>query len=55
MPSEPLRAAEAARQLGVSTKELLLLACERQIRFVMVDGIAHFPEDAISEYRARAS
>jgi excisionase family DNA binding protein len=55
MASEPLRAAEAARQLGVPTKDLLRLAYERQIRFVMVDGIAHFPEDAITEYRARAS
>jgi excisionase family DNA binding protein len=55
MPSEPLRAAEAARQLGVSTKELLRLACERQIRFVMVDGVVHFPEDAIADYRAKAS
>jgi len=55
MPTEPLRAAEAARRLGIPTKELLRLAYERKIRFVMVDEVAHFPEDAITEYRAKAS
>lgn len=54
-PTEPLRAAEAARRLGIPTKELLRLAYEREIRFVVVDGVAHFSEDAIAEYRARAS
>ena len=53
-PTEPLRAAEAARRLGIPTKELLRLAYERKIRFVMVDGVAHFPEDAIADYRAKA-
>lgn len=28
---------------------------ERRIRYVMVKGIAHIPEDAIDEYRAQAS
>lgn len=55
MPAEPLRAAEAARRLGLPTKELLRLVYERKIRFVMVDGVAHFPEGAIAEYQARAS
>ena len=52
---EPLRASEAARRLGLETKELLRLVHDRQIRFVMVDGIAHVPQDAIEEFRAKAS
>ena len=50
-----LRAPQAARQLGVSTKELLRLIYERKIRYVMVDGIAHVPPEALTEYRAKAS
>jgi excisionase family DNA binding protein len=52
---QPLRAAQAARQLGISTKELLRLVYERKIRYVMVRGIAHVPRDAIEEYQSRAS
>ena len=55
MPTEPLRATEAARRLDMPTSELLRLIHDRQIRYVMVDGIAHVPEDAIEEFRARAS
>ena len=55
MAVELLRASEAARRLGVSTKDLLRLVHDRKIRFVMVKGIAHVPEDAIEEYRAKAS
>jgi excisionase family DNA binding protein len=55
MAAELLRASEAARRLGVSTKELLRLVHERKIRYVMVKGIAHIPNDAIEEYRAKAS
>jgi excisionase family DNA binding protein len=55
MGAEPLRATEAARQLGIPTQELLRLIHEKQIRYVMVDGIAHVPADAIDEFRARAS
>lgn len=55
MATELLRASEAARRLGVPTKELLRLVHGRKIRFVMVKGIAHIPEDAIEEYRAKAS
>jgi hypothetical protein len=39
MAAELLRASEAARRLGVP----------------MVDGIAHVPDDAFEEYRAKAS
>jgi excisionase family DNA binding protein len=50
-----LRASEAARRLGISTMELLRLVHDRRIRYVMVDGIAHIPIDALEEYQAKAS
>jgi excisionase family DNA binding protein len=53
--AELLRATQAARQLGLPTKQLLRLVHDRKIRFVMVKGIAHTPSDAIDEYRAKAS
>jgi hypothetical protein len=56
MPAaELLRAPEAARRLGLPTKELLRLVYERKIRYVMVEGIAHIPDDAIEEFRGNAS
>lgn len=55
MSSDVLRASEAARRLGIPTKEVLRLVHERRIRYVMVNGIAHIPVDALDEYRARAS
>ncbi len=55
MDAEPLRATDAARLLGIPTRELLRLIYEHRIRYVMVDGIAHVPADAIDEYRARVS
>ena len=55
MPTEPLRATEAARRLGIPTKELVRLIHDRLIRYVMVDGIAHVPVEAIEEYRNKAS
>ena len=55
MPAEALRASEAARRLGIATRDLLALIRERKIRYVMVDGIAHVPVDALEEYRAKAS
>ena len=55
MSAGPLRATEAARELGIPTRDLLRLIHERKIRYVMVDGIAHVPADAIDEYRAKAS
>jgi hypothetical protein len=53
MPDSALRATEAARRLQMPTKELLRLVQTKQIRYVMVDGIAHVPEDAVEEYRSR--
>jgi hypothetical protein len=55
MTSELLRAPEVARRLGIPTKEVLRLMYERKIRYVMVDGIAHIPDDAIDDYRSKAS
>lgn len=55
MAADTLRAGEAARRLGISTRDLLVLIRERKIRYVMVDGIAHVPVDAVDEYRAKAS
>jgi excisionase family DNA binding protein len=53
--TEFLRASEAARRLDISTKELLRLIHGHAIRYVMVDGIAHVPNDALEEYRTKAS
>ena len=55
MAAELLRASQAARRFELSTKDLLRLVYDLQIRFVMMDGIAHIPADALDEYRARAS
>lgn len=55
MPTEPLRATEAARRLGMPTSDLLRLIHDRHIGYVMVDGIAHVPDAAIDEHRARTA
>lgn len=55
MADELLTASETARRMGMPTKELLRLVHQRKIRFVMVDGIAHIPADAVEDYRAKAS
>ena len=52
-PADP--EAEAARRLEMSTKDLLHLVLHGEIRYQMVDGIAHVPTDALEEYRAKAS
>lgn len=41
---------EAARSSGIPGRELARAIVERQIRVVMVEGIAHIPEDALDEY-----
>jgi excisionase family DNA binding protein len=55
MTAALLRASEAARRLDMSTKELLRLVHGREIRYAMVEGIAHIPTDALEEYWAQAS
>jgi len=47
-----LRLSQAARQLARSTRELAGLVHEHSIRYVMVDGIAHIPTDAVDEFLA---
>lgn len=54
MATEPLRATEAARRLGIPTREPLRLAHEREIAYVMVEGIAHFPVDVLEDHRTAA-
>ena len=53
--TDPLRASEAARRLGIPTKELVRLMHDRRIAYVMIKGIAHVPVEAIEEYRNKAS
>jgi hypothetical protein len=55
MSAEPLRATVAARRLGMPTADLLRLIHDREIGFVMINGIAHVPEEAIDEYQGRAA
>ncbi len=55
MSNELLRASEPARRPDIATKELLRLVHGREIRYQMVDGIAHIPVDALNEHRAQAS
>jgi hypothetical protein len=52
---ELLRAPEAARRLGISTKDVLTLAHERRIDYVMQDGKVHFAPDALRHYEEQAS
>ncbi len=48
--------AEAARLLGLTTRQVVQLVYDRKIRFVIDDkGIPRIPEDAIEEYRREAS
>lgn len=54
MPEQLLRATVAARRLGMPTRDLLRLIYDRRIRFVMVNGIADVPEDAVIEFQADA-
>ena len=55
MSAELLRASEAARRLDMPAKELLRLVHGRSIRYELVDGIAHIPDDALEEYRTSTS
>jgi len=48
-----LRLAQAARTLGIESRELARLVYERRIGFVMIDGIAHIPSAALEDLRAQ--
>jgi excisionase family DNA binding protein len=50
--TEALRVTQAARRLGITTRGLLELVQARKIRFVMIDGIAHIPPDALVEHQS---
>lgn len=55
MDEDPIRVTEAARRLDITTRQVLVLIRERRIEYVMQDGIAHIPVDAIARYLAKAS
>ena len=55
MTSEILYMAEAAERLGITTRQMVQLVYDRAIRYVIVDGIPCIPEDAVDEYRNKAS
>ena len=56
METEALRVSEVARRLGVPTRTVLELINDREIEYVMIDGIAHVCADALERFRqARAS
>lgn len=46
---------EASQRLGVDGKDLIRAMREGRIRYLMVEGIAHIPEDALEEFRQLAS
>lgn len=45
--------AEAAKQLGIPTREVIRLMYMGDLRYKMIDGIAHIPEDALEEYKQK--
>lgn len=53
--TEPLRVSEAARRLGMSTRDVIELIYEHKLPYVMIDGIAHILENALEDYRSRPS
>ena len=55
MAENPLRVSEAARRLGVTTKELLQLMHVGKVDYVMRDGIAHVLPTALDRYRTTSS
>ena len=55
MTAEPLRVTQAAKRLGLTTRQVLQLISDRRVPYVMVDGIAHVPEEFLEDYRAAVS
>jgi excisionase family DNA binding protein len=55
MAVEILGMAEAARRLGVTTRDVVQMVYDRRIAYVLVDGILRIPDDAVEEYRRQAS
>jgi hypothetical protein len=54
MSTELLRTPAAARRLGISTKDLVRLAYERKVDFVLIRGLLHFAPEILDEYQASA-
>lgn len=55
MPVEILRLAEAARRLGITTMDMVQLVHNREIGYVLVDGVPRIPEDVLEEHGRKAS
>ena len=53
MAAELLSPTEAARRLGISTRQIVRLMYYRRIRYAVRKGLPHVPADAIDEYRNR--
>lgn len=53
--AQPIRMAEAARRLGITTRQVVRLLHGGELRYVLVDGMAHVPEDSIEEFRSRTT
>lgn len=51
MTPETVGMAEAGRQLGLTTREVVQLVYDRRIRYVIVKGIPRIPQNAVEEYR----
>lgn len=51
MTPETIGMAEAGRQLGITTREVVQLVYDRRIRYVIVEGIPRIPQDAVEEFR----
>jgi hypothetical protein len=51
MPVEILRLAEAARRLGVTTREIVGMVSRREIDYVLVDGVPRIADDVVEAYR----
>src|SRR5687767_12860709 len=52
MDSEPLRIGAVAKLLDVPSRQIVQLIYDRRVPYVMHEGIAHVPPDALDEYRA---
>jgi excisionase family DNA binding protein len=51
MSDEPLDLAQAARRLGISTREVVVLVDEGKIRYVIYRGMPHIRPEALEDYR----
>ena len=51
MSDELLDLTQAARRLGISTREMVVLVDEGKIRYVIYHGMPHIRPEAVEEYR----